>query len=254
MKHKKRKSIYLLLPGVLLCWASLAQAAKDDALTSALPLCVEQPPGVEVFSGDTLISLSRRMTKPDAISSSEWIEFIYQKNQSIFIDNDRNRLPVGVTISFPCSEVEVKMASAEKPVTASLMSALQEMEAEIIQTRRLVEMQTEEIRQLAVATEGIRQSGENQIGASNVRAEPAGLFSIAVLGLTGLIALLLIVLSVYLYRWSRALSATTGQTLPKLEQLNIFCGELGLKSKPLRLSPMMGREMGFPMYQTSVIT
>ena len=228
MKHKKTSAA---LFGLLMMLGYPAHTEENKTMAGVLPLCVEQPPGVEVFSGDTLISLSRRMTKPDAISSSEWIEFIYQKNQSIFIDNDRNRLPVGVAISFPCSEVEVKMASAEKPVTARLMSALQEMEAEIIQTRRLVEMQTEEIRQLAVATEGIRQSGENQIGASNVRAEPAGLFSIAVLGLTSLIALLFIVLSVYLYRWSRALSATTGQTLPKLETIKHLLRGIEVKIK-----------------------
>ena len=198
---------------LLITLGNPAHPEENKAVAGMLPLCVDQPSGIKVLTGDTLIDLSLRMTKPATISNSEWIDLIYEKNQDLFIDHDRNRLPVGEILSFPCSEIEPVIEeqpdSTGDSMIASLVSKTQEMEAALIQIKRFVEMQSEEIRRLA----------ETQTEALNARAARFGFFTTAVLGWAGLISLLFVVLIVCLYRWSRALSATAGQTPSELEKI-----------------------------------
>ena len=213
MKYKKRKIIYLLLPGVLLCWASLAQAAKDDALTSALPPCVDPPISIRVLSGDTLSEISQRMMQP-GMRLNEWANSVYDSNPHAFIGKDKNRLREHAVLVLPCADntsvSEDAASSVVDPVIDNFDSTMQEIKTELAAIKRLV---------------------ADQSKTQNIQAKPVGFSMTAVLGMAGLIVVLLIALSVYLYRWSRALSATTGQTLPKLETIKHLLRGIGVKIK-----------------------
>ena len=213
MKYKKRKIIYLLLLSVLLCWASLAQAAKDDALTSALPPCVDPPIGIRVLGGDTLGEISQRMMKP-SMRLNEWVNSVYESNPHAFIKKDKNRLRENVILFFPCADntsvLEDSTSSVVDPVIDNFDSTMQEIKTELAAIKRLV---------------------ADQSKTQNIQAKPVGFSMTAVLGMAGLIVLLLIALSVYLYRWRMAMFATTGQTRPELETIKQLLQEIGVQTK-----------------------
>ena len=213
MKYKKRKIIHLLLPSVLLCWVNLVQAAKDDSITSAMPPCVNPPIGVRVLGGDTLSEISQRMM-PSSMRLNEWVNTVYASNPHAFIEEDKNRLRENAVLVLPCADntsaSEDSPGSVVNPVIDNLDSTMQEIKTELVAIKQLV---------------------ADQSKTPNIPAKPPGFSTTAVLGMAGLIVLLLIVLSVYLYRWRRALFASTGQTLPELETIKQLLQEIGVKTE-----------------------
>ena len=226
MKYKKRNIIYLLLPSVLLCWANLVQAAKDDAITSALPPCVNPPIGIRVFGGDTLSEISERMMPPN-MRLNEWVNTVYESNPHAFIEKDKNRLRENTVLYNPCADntsaSEDSTGSVVDPAIDNLDSSMQEIKTELAAIKQLV---------------------ADQSKTPNIPAKPVGFFTTAVLGMAGLIVLLLIVLSVYLYRWRMALFATAGQTLPELETIKQLLQEIGVKTETPEHVPDDGAEDG----------
>ncbi len=213
MKYKKRKTIYLLLPSVLLCWASLVHAAKDDAMTSALPPCVDPPIGIRVLGGDTLSEISQRMMKP-GMRLNEWVNSVYESNPHAFIGKDKNRLREHAVLVLPCADntsvSEDATSSVVDPAIDNFDATMQEIKTELAAIKRLV---------------------VDQSKTQNTQPQSPGFSTTAVLGMAVLIVLLLAALSVYLYKWRRAMSVTAGQTLPELETIKQLLRGIGVNTK-----------------------
>ena len=213
MKYKKRKTIYLLLPSVLLCWASLVHAAKDDAMTSALPPCADPPIGIRVLGGDTLSEISQRMMQP-GMRLNEWVNSVYESNPHAFIEKDKNRLREHAVLVLPCADntfvSEDSTSSVVDPAIDNFNSTMQEIKTELAAIKRLV---------------------ADQSKTQNIQTQSPGFSTAAVLGMAGLMVLLLIVLSVYLYRWRLAMSITAVQTRPELETIKRLLQEIRVNTK-----------------------
>ena len=215
MKHKNTMMTFALLIGM--CNSTHAQ--DNETLTEMLPPCVAQSPGITVLTGDTLTKLSQRMAKPTGISDSEWIDIVYEKNRTLFINDNKDHLRVGATILFPCSETETVIKdpedSTDQPSVAELVTIIK-------QTNQSVATQTEEIRQL-VKTQTVQnnQPIKKKTETPIVQRDETNFFTTAMLGLTGLILLLLVALCAYLYQWRKSspAGAQTNPNLQKIEQL-----------------------------------
>ncbi len=226
MKHKKRNIIYLLLPSVLLCWVNLVQAAKNDAIVSTLPPCVNPPIGIRVFGGDTLSEISQRIM-PLNMRLNKWVNTVYESNPHAFIEKDKNRLRENAVLVLPCAD---NTSASEDSAGSVVDTAIDNLDAT-----------TQEIKTELAA---IKQLVADQSKTQKIQKKPVSFSTNAVLGMAGLIVLLLIVLSVYLYRWRMALSATAGQTLPELETIKQLLQEIGVKIEPPEHVPDDGMEDG----------
>ena len=223
MRRNNVGIVHLALWGLLVSLGNPAYSAEDKALTEMLPACVNPPLGIGVLGGDTLSGIARRMAKPSAISNNEWVNLIYQRNRDTFIEGNRNLIPESAVLLFPCSNIQQIHGEQPNllgdPAVNDLAPAVQDMGTEIAEIKQLVESQTTIIKQLV---------GDQAKGV-NVQPEPSGFFTLAMLGLTSLISVLLIILSIYLYRWRRSLSSVVGLTLPQLTNIEQILPGLGAK-------------------------
>ena len=144
----------------------------------------------------------------------EWVNTVYENNPHAFIEEDKNRLRENAVLVLPCADntsaLEDSTGSVVDSAIDNLDSSMQEIKTELAAIKQLV---------------------ADQSKTPNIPAKPVGFFTTAVLGMAGLIVLLLIVLSVYLYRWRMALFATAGQTLPELETIKQLLQEIGVKTE-----------------------
>ncbi len=205
------KIIGIAILGVLMNLGNSARATEAAVMAETLPPCGKQPLGIiRVLRGDTLSGLSRRMKKPSAISYDVWENLIYESNKNAFVESNRDLLREGANILFPCFEAishsEDQSNSTSESTVADIANSVRKSEADITQIRKLFEVQTEKIEQLA---EGPK--------TPSTEARLADSFYVFVLGLSGLILLSIIILGLYAYRRSASLSVTIKQFLPKLE-------------------------------------
>ncbi len=214
------KRIGIAILCILMNLGNSAHAVEAALMAEILPPCGRQPLGlIRVLRGDTLSGLSRRMKKPSAISYGVWENLIYESNQNSFIESNRDLIREGANILFPCFESipysEDQPNSTSQSTVADIANSVRKSEADIMQIRKLVEVQAEKIEQLVESQKTPR-----------TEARLADSFYIFTSGLSGLTLLSIIILGLYMYRRSASLSVPTSQALSLLEHIRQFLPKL----------------------------
>ena len=162
------QSIVILL-GLVVSLDVSAVETTDMSGNENLSSCVENGFSLRVVEGDTLSEIARRVVSPEFQSSRELEQHLYECNPDAFRDS-RDELVTGKILHLPVSKGS--------------------------------ELLTEEVPEKPRSPETVIQKPTGDVAKSE---SPHSSLLLAILGLTCFLALLLAVMIVYLYRWSKTL-------------------------------------------------
>ena len=166
------KTMVLLLVLLVSTSVSAVETPDTGGNKKAVP-CVEKGQGLRVLKGDTLSEIAYRMLPMQFQSRTELEDHLFHCNPDAFGDS-KHELIVGQPLRFPISEELLLLA---KPVSQTPPPTVEPSE------------QTESIEPTPLL-------------------EPSSTVLNVILGITIFLVLLLVALSVYLYRWSKTFRAT----------------------------------------------
>ena len=184
----------VMLFGLLMFLDVSAVETPDTIGSGKLSSCVENGPSLRVVEGDTLSEIARRVVSPEFQSSKELEQHLYECNPEAFRDS-RDELVTGKILHLPIpkgselltEQVQEKSRPPEMVITKPIDPTL---EIDSQQTER---------------SEISRSADEEPTGDIDKSDSLHSSLLRAILGLICFLALLLVALFVYLYRWSKTL-------------------------------------------------
>lgn len=173
---------------ILMCSPVTSDSAPTPTTAQSLPACADPKPGLHIIKGDTLGEISTRMTQPHpTFSFGEWADLIYTRNQHAF-KNNKDQLITGKILYFPCSGPEENI-HAETAVTdqvgAPVAAGKPSQDTAVPSPAKKLPLH------------------------QKIQEKWPNFYIAAVLGVVSLLALLIIALSFYFYRWSRTFSVNS---------------------------------------------
>ena len=187
------QSIVMLL-GLLVSLDVSAVETPDTSGKENLASCVENGLSLRVVEGDTLSEIARRVVSPEFQSSQELEQHLYECNPDAFGDS-RDELVTGKILYLPIpngSELLTEQFQ-EKPRPPEMIIPKP--------TDATLEIDSQPTENSEIP----RFTDQETTGSIAKSESPYSSLLLAVLGLICFLALLLVALIVYLYRWSKML-------------------------------------------------
>ena len=183
-----------MLLGLLVSLDVSALETPDASGSEEQASCVKNGPSLRVVDGDTLSEIARRVVSSDFQSSKELEQYLYECNPDAFRDS-RDELVTGKILHLPEPKGSEFLTEQIQEKPRPLETVIPKL------TDAILDIDSQPTENSAIK----RSIDEKTTGDVANSESPYSSLLLAVLGLICFLAILLIALIVYLYRWSKTL-------------------------------------------------